>query len=80
MKFQIKLENKEYNEAVKKRLEELGYRIQSESSMTYDYLGHYPSDPDDLLSGLVQVFSSIITLNDLYTDPEKYRFKKKEKV
>lgn len=80
MKFQIKTENKEYNEAVKKRLEALGWDIYSPHSFNHKYVKvSYTHDRYISGSDSYRTDRIMITLNDLYTDPDKYRYKKKIK-
>lgn len=84
--FQIELKNKEYNEAVKNRLIELGWKngtvdVERMESLSYTHLHvdnegiHANSIPSSKRNeGYVDIF-----LNDLYTNPDKYRYKKKVK-
>lgn len=80
MKFQIELKDKsqDYKDAVKNRLEELGWTVYSSVTTGYGYITTCP------YNGECAVYSDKrhcqITLNDLYNEPEKYCYKRKEKI
>lgn len=78
MKFQIELKDKsqDYKDAVKNRLEELGWKIYNDKAMTHKYVIF----KHGTCIGINSIEGEQITLNDLYNEPEKYRYKKKERV